>query len=81
MRGVPLADANRTFGLMTLASGILATLIGGWLGDRMLRYTRGGYYLVSAIASVVTLPAIAGGRQRDGSGRCIRRFSSPSFFC
>ncbi len=58
MRGVPLADANRTFGLMTLASGILATLLGGWLGDRMLRYTRGGYYLVSAIASVVTLPAI-----------------------
>ena len=58
MRGVPLADANRTFGLMTLASGILATLIGGWLGDRMLRYTRGGYYLVSAVASLVTLPAI-----------------------
>jgi predicted MFS family arabinose efflux permease len=58
MRGVPLADANRTFGLMTLASGILATLIGGWLGDLMLRFTRGGYYLVSAIASAVTLPAI-----------------------
>ena len=58
MRGVPLADANRTFGLMTLACGILATLIGGWLGDRMLRYTRGGYYLVCAVASVVTLPAI-----------------------
>ena len=59
MRGVPLADANRTFGLMTLASGILATLIGGWLGDLMLRFTRGGYYLISAVAAAVALPAIA----------------------
>jgi sugar phosphate permease len=59
MRGVPLAEANRTFGLMTLVSGVLATLLGGWLGDLMLRYTRGGYYLVSAVATAVTLPAIA----------------------
>jgi MFS transporter, Spinster family, sphingosine-1-phosphate transporter len=58
MRGIPLADANRSFGLMTLASGILATLAGGWLGDLLLRFTRGGYYLVSAIGAVVTLPAI-----------------------
>jgi len=68
MRGVPLADANRTFGLMTLACGILATLTGGWLGDRMLRYTRGGYYLVSAIASAVTLPAIFAAVTLTGAG-------------
>jgi MFS family permease len=68
MRGVPLADANRTFGLMTLASGILATLMGGWLGDFMLRYTRGGYYLVSAVAAVVTLPAIAVAVSVTGAG-------------
>ena len=51
VRGIPLADANRVFGLMTLASGIFATLLGGWLGDALLRYTRGAYYLVSAIAT------------------------------
>ncbi len=68
MRGVPLADANRTFGLMTLASGILATLMGGWLGDYMLRFTRGGYYLVSAVAAVVTLPAIAVAVSVTGAG-------------
>ena len=80
MRGVPLADANRTFGLMTLACGILATLIGGWLGDRMLRYTRGGYYLVSAIASAVTLPAIFVGRHIDGSGDVSGDFRCRVFF-
>ena len=81
MRGVPLADANRTFGLMTLASGILATLIGGWLGDLMLRFTRGGYYLVSAVAAAVTLPAIVVAvsvtGSRDVSGDfCGRVFSA-----
>ena len=35
IRGVPLAEANLRFGLMTLAAGILATMLGGWLGDRM----------------------------------------------
>ena len=34
----------------------------------MLRYTRGGYYLVSAIASAVTLPAIFVGRHITGAG-------------
>lgn len=58
MRGVPLAEANRTFGLMTLVSGIVATGVGGWLGDWMLRFTRGAYYLVSAIGTVLALPAI-----------------------
>jgi MFS family permease len=58
MRGIPLGDANRVFGLMTLASGILATLLGGWLGDALLRFTRGAYYLVSALGMAVTLPAI-----------------------
>ena len=58
MRGVSLAEANRTFGLMTLASGIAATVLGGWLGDLMLRFTRGAYYLVSAIGTMLALPAI-----------------------
>ena len=46
----------------------------------MLRYTRGGYYLVSAIAAVVTLPAIVVAVSVREQG-CIRRFSWPSFFC
>ena len=68
MRGIPLADANRVFGLMTLASGILATLLGGWLGDFLLRFTRGAYYLVSAVGMAVTLPAIVAAVYITGEG-------------
>ena len=68
VRGIPLADANRVFGLMTLASGIVATLLGGWLGDALLRFTRGAYYLVSAVGMAVTLPAIVVGVSISGKG-------------
>lgn len=58
VRHVELSEANRTFGLMTLVSGIVATLLGGWLGDYLLRYTKGGYYLISAIGMTLGVPAI-----------------------
>jgi MFS transporter, Spinster family, sphingosine-1-phosphate transporter len=58
MRQVPLKDANLYFGGMTLVAGIGATLLGAWLGDRMLRTNKGGYYLVSAIGMALALPAI-----------------------
>jgi predicted MFS family arabinose efflux permease len=58
IRGVPLAEANLRFGLMTLASGILATMLGGWLGDRMEAMRRGGHCLLSAIGMTLALPAV-----------------------
>jgi len=58
VRDVPLNTANQIFGGMTLVSGIFATLLGGWLGDRYLRRHRGAYYLVSGIGMALALPAI-----------------------
>jgi MFS family permease len=58
MRGVPLAQANLRFGLMTLAAGILATMLGGWLGDRMEAKKRGGHCLISAIGMSLALPSV-----------------------
>jgi len=58
MRGVPLATANLRFGLMTLAAGILATMLGGWLGDRMEARRRGGHCLISAIGMTLALPSV-----------------------
>jgi len=58
MRGVPIARANLVFGGMTLVSGIFATLLGGWLGDRALRRTPAGYQLVSATGMVLSIPAM-----------------------
>ncbi|HEX6880081.1 MAG TPA: MFS transporter [Terriglobales bacterium] len=58
VRNVPLDKANLIFGGMTLASGFLATITGGWLGDYLLRYTKGAYYLVSGIGMAIGVPAI-----------------------
>jgi MFS family permease len=58
MRGVPLATANLRFGLMTLVAGILATMLGGWLGDRMEATKRGGHCLISAIGMTLALPSV-----------------------
>ena len=59
VRGVPLVSANRIFGGMTLATGLVATLVGGWMGDRLLRRIPGAHYLVSAIGMAIALPAMA----------------------
>ena len=58
MRGVSLEHANLVFGGMTLVSGIFATLLGGWLGDRLLRWTPAAYQLVSAVGMVLSIPAM-----------------------
>ncbi len=58
MRGVPMERANLLFGLMTLFSGIVATLFGGWLGDRLLRRTHAAYQLVSATGMALSIPAM-----------------------
>lgn len=67
IRGVPLAEANLRFGLMTLASGILATMLGGWLGDRMEAIRRGGHCLLSAIGMTLALPAVLMAVFREGA--------------
>jgi MFS family permease len=58
MRQVPLDRANAIFGGMTVVSGTVATLLGGWLGDRLLRRTPAAYQLVSAIGMALAVPAI-----------------------
>jgi MFS family permease len=58
VRGVPVQTAGLRFGLMTLAAGILATMLGGWLGDRMEARKRGGHCLISAIGMSLALPAV-----------------------
>jgi MFS transporter, Spinster family, sphingosine-1-phosphate transporter len=58
VRHLHLDRANTIFGLMTVVSGTVATLLGGWIGDRLLRRTHAAYQLVSAIGMAVSIPAI-----------------------
>jgi len=58
IRHVSLDRANLVFGGMTVVSGTVATLFGGWLGDRLLRRTPAAYQMVSAAGMAISIPAI-----------------------
>lgn len=58
IRQLPLDRANLIFGGMTVVSGTVATLLGGWIGDRLLRRTPAAYQLVSAVGMALSIPAI-----------------------
>jgi len=48
--------ANDIFGTLTVASGILATLAGGFLGDYLLRYTKNAYLWLSGLCLLAGAP-------------------------
>ncbi|PYY08830.1 MAG: MFS transporter [Acidobacteria bacterium] len=56
MRGYSLLDANQLFGYIIAADGMIAALLGGWLGDLWLRRTKSAYYLVSAASMGLGIP-------------------------
>lgn len=56
VRGLNLQQANTTFGLITLFHGFVATLLGGWIGDRLLRRYFGAYYTFPGIMMLVAVP-------------------------
>ena len=55
-RHFSLAAANFDFGIIVVVDGILASLIGGWLGDYLLPRMRSSYYFVSAISMALGIP-------------------------
>jgi MFS family permease len=56
VKGIPLDKANDLFGVMTVASGLVGTFLGGWLGDRLLRRTPRAYLLVSGWGMLLAVP-------------------------
>ena len=57
-RGYSVAMAGTTFGLILLFDGIVASLLGGWVGDKLLPRYKGAYYLVSAITLALGIPVM-----------------------
>jgi MFS family permease len=56
-RGVPDLDrVNLIFGGMTAVAGLLATLLGGIVGDKLRSRWSGSYFLVSGIGMLVGFP-------------------------
>ena len=58
VRGYSLQSANETFGAIIVFDGIVASLAGGWLGDRLLRRSRSAYYSVSAVSMALGVPVM-----------------------
>jgi predicted MFS family arabinose efflux permease len=56
VRSISLDKATLIFGVMTGATAIVATLSGGWLGDRLLKRYQGAYYTLSGVAMLAAVP-------------------------
>lgn len=58
IRGIPLDQGNLVFGGITAVTAITGTMIGGWMGDKLLTRTKGAYYFVSAATLLISIPAM-----------------------
>ena len=56
LRHLGLMQVNVTFGVIVLVNGIGATILGGWLADRLLKRYYGAYYTFPGIAMFVGVP-------------------------
>src|SRR2546423_4525446 len=59
LHGLSLADAGTSFGLLTAATGLAGTALGGWLGDRARRRHPAGYLRVSGVGLLAAAPFAA----------------------
>jgi MFS transporter, Spinster family, sphingosine-1-phosphate transporter len=55
-RGVSVEEAGIVFGAIVAVNSVVATLIGGWAGDWLLKRTRTAYYLFSAVTVALAVP-------------------------
>ena len=56
LRKAALTSANDAFGPIIVVTGLVATLSGGWLGDKLRPRWSGSYFLVSGIAMLLAFP-------------------------
>lgn len=57
--GLDIGRGNLLFGAITVASGVIGTLAGGWLGDRLKRRTPAGQLYVTAAGFLLGAPLAA----------------------
>jgi MFS transporter, Spinster family, sphingosine-1-phosphate transporter len=58
-RGQPdLEKVNSIFGAILVVGGLLSTLLGGWVGDRLRGKIPGSYLIVSGVGSLLAFPLL-----------------------
>ena len=55
-RGLPLDRVDTIFGGILVIAGLVATLLGGWLGDKLRGRFPGAYFLVSGTGMLLAFP-------------------------
>ena len=58
INGLPIGLANKLFGITLIASALLGTLAGGYLGDYFLKYTKKAYFLTSSTGMLIGVPIL-----------------------
>jgi MFS transporter, Spinster family, sphingosine-1-phosphate transporter len=58
IKGMTLPEANLWIGPLTVGAGLLGTMTGGWLADRLLQRTPGAYFLVSGSGMLLATPFV-----------------------
>jgi len=56
-RDLPLGRASFQFGAITAATGIVGTMLGGFVADRLARRVPGAYFLVCGVSMLLAVPA------------------------
>jgi predicted MFS family arabinose efflux permease len=59
VRGMSLQQANFYFGAITGVNALIASIVGGWIADRMLRRHAGANYWISGFAMAAGIPFMA----------------------
>ena len=67
IRGMHPVAANLDFSYVVIANGIGATLLGGWIGDRLLKRYFGAYYTFSGVAMLIAVPFMVAAVYVSGS--------------
>ncbi|MFP2931006.1 spinster family MFS transporter [Pyxidicoccus sp. 3LG] len=57
-RGLAQAETGTTFGAITLVAGLVGTVVGGWLGDKLDRKREGGGLWMSGVGLLIAAPAM-----------------------
>lgn len=67
LRGMDLKTANIDFSYIVIINGIGATLLGGWIGDRLLKRYYGAYYGFSGVTMLIAVPFMVAAIYLTGS--------------
>jgi MFS transporter, Spinster family, sphingosine-1-phosphate transporter len=80
VHAVNVEKGNTLFGATTVVAGIIGTLVGGWLGDRLQRKSSRGYLLVSGWGFFIGTPFAAWAILAQSLPSCMTAIFVAEFF-